>query len=239
MKLTVLAIIFIVSGLILSVLGLVGQKKTSPLESVVLLKSEKGFCSGVYVKSPRHNRSYILTAGHCRDLMVSNSMEAYDESYDVEKVNFVAEDLVSDLMLLSTRSKKSIQIQEKISTHDRVYTLSHGSHYPTYRTDGELLEIRQVNVIKGLIPPMTEKECLKSPKYIVQDVPPGLAFLGPLQLCVESTYQMHTTAWVVPGSSGGPVFSEDNKLVGIISATSPPFSTIVPSVDVLDFLSNF
>lgn len=199
---------------------------------VVLLNSEQGSCTGVQVVAPS-GHVYILTASHCKSLLVSNSMRTTTEGGVTSMSSFIKEDGVSDLMLLSSNISTGVFIAADNYPHQHVHTLTHGHGFPTYRTDGELLRIDRVQVILFEANESNMSECSNMPKLELIGAP-GLGMY-----CIMSTYQMMTTAAITPGSSGGPILDASGSLVGIASATNGNFSAFVTLKDIQNFLSDY
>lgn len=190
---------------------------------VFLLKSAKGSCTGVEVKGK--SKHYILTAGHCRPLLIENKLDAVSEEGVITSVSFVAEDDKSDLMLLTAADSKTIDLAPAIYSRQPVHSMTHGYGRDSYRVDGETIQEELVNI------PMEDtpvEDCITS-KLKVMVTP-----FGPI--CVLHTITVVTTSWVVPGSSGGPMLDTSGRLVGIISAGDTHFSEIVPLYDIKKFL---
>lgn len=203
-------------------------------DRVVKLQSKLGSCSGIQVKAPS-GHSYILTAAHCRLLVdaTDNSIEVVDEYGIVRKESFIEEDAKSDLMLITNSRNGDIEVAKSVSAHQHLHSLTHGAGFPTYRTDGELLSVRPVQIgMFEIVSKQDEDKCMSMPKYaIITDMMFGES------ICILSVNQLFTTVPVVPGSSGGAILDESGSLTGIVSATDGRFSTIVTLDDIHAFLS--
>lgn len=117
-------------------------------DRVVLLHSIMGSCTGVEVKSPK-GKIYTLTAGHCIALFLydKDAIFARLENGKEYRVHIVAKTLFSDLLLLEGVGDKTFAIADKAPVmHDHVHTMTHGLGFPSYRTDGEVLMERIVDI---------------------------------------------------------------------------------------------
>jgi len=203
--------------------------------AVVKLTNAGGGCSGVQVKGALGGL-YVLTAAHCRPLVsAAGTVEAEGEQGQKATLKFVAEDAMSDLMLLSgDKVFGSVDVAAHVSLHERLHAMTHGNLAPTFRTDGEALD----EVPGGFLiyEGMTEKElmeCLATPKYAV-------ASDGFGEVCVLDVQSLRTTVQIIPGSSGGPMVNEAGELVGIASYGRRDlaiFGYFVRLVDIQSFLS--
>lgn len=199
-------------------------------EQVVMLDGNHNSCTGVQVVAPS-GKIYTLTASHCRSLLTDNAVGATYENAEGDLIYYVEEDPQSDLLLLSSNHNLGVFVASKIYAHQKVHTLTHGMHLPTYRTDGALLSIQLVQV--ALFPLTTEnmKECMNAPKLKI--------YLGdPFPLCLMTTYDQMATALVRPGSSGGPLLNSAGDLVGIVSAAADGISAFVTLDDIKRFLKD-
>jgi len=201
-------------------------------ERVVQLDSRHGACSGIKIKSDDGN-AYIMTAAHCKVLIDNGLITAYDDSYIRHQVKVVEIDEVNDLMLLTSFDNEGIEIAKNTSPHQHVRALTHGARLPTYKTEGELIEEKEIQVGEAYI--MTEeqqKECLSLPGRSIEMMPRLRC------LCVHNIREVISTAMVVPGSSGGPVLDDNGKLAGIVSITMGMFSGFVPLHAIQDLMKN-
>ena len=201
-------------------------------ERVVQIKTSKGGCTGVEIKAPS-GKIYTLTAGHCAELLINGQAFAIDESGMEYVIHELKIDQSVDLMLMSAIGKKSIDIADSVELHQHIRTLTHGGLLPIYRTDGEILDIERVDVMKFIIDedhPRTE--CPITPwEHIVE------VFFG--DACIMTLNSQFTTAAILPGSSGGPAVDDAGMLVGIASNTAGGFiSGFVPLRDIHEFLEN-
>lgn len=199
---------------------------------VVLLESDQGGCTGVQVIGPS-GHVYTLTASHCKPLLIGDKMKAITESGITYLVSLIAEDPSSDLLLLSSDSPTGVFVANEIFQHQKVHTLTHGHRMPTYRTDGELLDVQKVAVVLFDANESNVQQCSNMPKLQLVGVP-GLGMY-----CMMETYQMMATAGIIPGSSGGPLLDASGNLVGIASATNGSFSAFVTLSDIKTFLKDY
>ena len=198
-------------------------------QTVYKLYSAHGSCSGVKVTAPS-GKAYVLSAGHCTSLVEDGKIKADDEEGNTYTLDFLDEDPYSDLMLLSAPlGGPSVSVGKDLSRHEHIHTLTHGRGYPTFRTDGEVVKTDLTTI--GGFPVYTLLDllkCSKEKERVVMD--------GDEKICALQTFQYVTTASVIPGSSGGPMFNEDGKLVGIASAIDDRFSSFVTIADMVLFL---
>lgn len=199
-------------------------------DRVVWLTGNEMSCSGVQVKAPS-GKVYTLTAAHCKSLAGKQRIVAETEDGHRFSLDIVKIDVQHDLMTLTSSNQKSVDVAEKIEKHLKVHTITHGERYPSYRTDGELLIEEIFNVLGE--PIWTDEDFSHCPvtKYSM----PVLTERG--MYCGMTLNLMVTTAWVRPGSSGGPAFDEKGGLIGIVSCShGDMFSGLVPLSDIKKFL---
>lgn len=197
---------------------------------VVQLKGNGIGCTGIQVLAPS-GKTYTLTARHCRDMVnEQGEVTAINEQGLKAQIKLVAIDANADLMLLTSMNNKHIEIADKTYLHQKIHTLTHGALHPTYRTDGEIMEVQEVMAINGVIEDAASMDkCIKSGNHILPSVM-GL-------LCTTQLLLQMSTAYVVGGSSGGPALNEAGQLVGIISVSDQQlFSGLVLIKDIQSFM---
>lgn len=200
-----------------------------------MLEGPMGHCTGATVVSPS-GHVYTLTAGHCRGLVIADVLVAINEDGKRETLRFIAESPTADLMLLSSNMTSGFHVAPELNTHQAVHTMTHGSHLPAFRTDGEATEETLVSSINFQIENEKDIEhCKGLPKLRIEMFQAN-PFSMPTFVCVLSVKEILLTAWVIPGSSGGPVLDDDGALVGIVSTTNDHLSGAVPLEDIRDFL---
>lgn len=190
----------------------------------LLTNPGKGSCTGVQVVGIKSKKPVILTAAHCISILTDKKLIAVSEDGVKSVVELIAEDVNSDLMLLTSANDKTIEMAKSVSLYQAVHTLTHGRGLPTYRTDGVALNLE---VPMMPIDGVDLKSCLSMPKYSIN-----------LFGCMLIAPELVTTAWIVPGSSGGPLLNARGQLIGIASGGTIHTSIWVPISDVLKFLSD-
>lgn len=204
--------------------------------TVVLLKSPSGSCTGVQVEGAKGG-VYVLTAAHCRPLLIDDKVLAVNEDGAETVLSFVAEDPTSDLMLLTGSAIFGhVAIAKDLGFHEHVHAMTHGHGAPTYRTDGEILDRFTVSFLAFEI--LAEKDidaCLAKPKNEIK-----VDFMSGRVYCVATMSEQRTTAGAIPGSSGGPLLNDSGELVGIVSCGNPDlpiFNFYVTLSDIQKFLA--
>ena len=198
--------------------------------TVYKLFADSGSCTGVKVFAPS-GKAYVLTAGHCASLLKDGTVKATTEDGVEYTLNFIEEDPYSDLLLLSAPvDGPAVSVAKQLERHEHVHTLTHGRGYPTYRTDGEAVatDVTTVPTLR-LTNPNDIVKC-SSPKYTIITTPFGD------RACAVVTVQLISTASLIPGSSGGPLFNAEGQLAGIASATDDKFAAFVTLSDIGSFL---
>jgi len=199
---------------------------------VLLLKSEKGSCTAIEIKSPS-GALYTLTAEHCSSIFEDGTVPAYDEMGTVKKLRIIDSDPMTDLMLLESFDGKSIDIAKESHIYQRVHTLTHGRGLPTFRTDGELLGEQTVQAGELINSQEDMDRCSIERGRSIEE-------RGFMMVCIHELTVQNATAWVLPGSSGGPLLNEAGELVGITSCSDGSnISGFVPLHTILDFLSKY
>lgn len=222
--------IALVLGLIYSIWPTADMDQYARNRVLKLSNKDKGFCSGVSIKSPTGKR-FTLTAAHCRVLLVKKKVDAELENGKHVTLKLVALDVPHDLMLLEESSQDSVDIAKEVSRHQKVFTMTHGGGYPSYRTDGELLREEPTPVNMTYIIEEAHEKCSK---YKNQKEMPAMFNI----YCIATIPLVVSTAATIGGSSGGPVFNPKGELVGIVSAGNGVHSCFVPLHIIQDFLKS-
>ena len=198
--------------------------------AVYKIFDDNGSCTGVKVIAPS-GKYYVLTAGHCASLLKDGKVKAITEDGVEYTLRFIEDDPYSDLLLLSAPvAGPAVSIAKQLERHEHVHTLTHGRGYPTYRTDGEAVTTDVTTIPTFPLLDLDDNRKCFQPKHQI--------LTGPLggRECAIVTVQLISTACVVPGSSGGPLFNDEGQLTGIASATDDKFAAFVTLSDVASFL---
>lgn len=228
-------LIAIISSLLLLCIGMTScmPKSDSYIRSrIVRLHSDHGMCTGEQVRAPS-GRDYVITAGHCDILIKDGKIHADLEDGRKMNLRVLEESDEYDLMLLEgVPSMQGLDLASVSHARDYVKTLTHGRDFPTYRTEGVLVGERRIQVL--LNPLLTEEDEAKcrGPKNEIVDI----VFA---KVCILNEDTTATTAFIVPGSSGGGAYNSDGDLVGVASAIGEGFGFLVRLQDIRSFLHNY
>lgn len=223
---------------ILIVYGLIhGLSETAIRSKVVQLKGDKqGYCSGVQVHSTL-GKDYVLSAAHCAVLQENGTIlvRTDDSRFIPRRVLEVSP--VTDLMLLEGMPDlKGISVANNYQIGQHLRSFTHGAALDTYKTEGELIQEKMVDILINLITSKQDEEACNLPKYKIVAVH---TFFGDLQACALHLNMFVSTTKVVPGSSGGGIFDDQGKLVAIVSGGDSTFGVFVTLLDIKTFLSAY
>lgn len=235
LRLISIAIVAAITSLILNSCG---SPSDAYLKSrVVKLVSDKGSCSGEQIRAPS-GVDYILTAGHCNVLeQADHTITAITEDGRQLRRRVVAEDMNSDLLLLEgIPHMRGLDIASTAQGDQHVRTFTHGAGFSTYKTDGQLIEEKHVQILESFANSGEELgECVGK-KHTIVDVP---TIFGDVKACLLELDEMASTAFIVPGSSGGLVVNDSGDLVGVVSAGGGGFGYFALLRDIHSFLRNY
>lgn len=220
--------IIVVIALVVGLVPFVKFNKTDlqVKKQVVKLVGPKGQCSGIRVQYKE--KFYTLTAAHCIGLSNRGQIVAKSNG-KTEILQVLFEDSYSDLLVLSNPQNEGVDIAQSYALNEKIYTMTHGGGKPSYRTDGELLNVEFIQIPLFEIKD-NEADCkVNQAKFSIQYVE---YFIFKFKACMMSTYSINSTAKVIPGSSGGGVFNLSGELIGIVSATGDFFSLFVRLDDI-------
>lgn len=217
--------------------GCVGPTDKETRHYSVLLKTSRGQCSGEQVKAPS-GVSYILTAAHCLPLAIDGQIQVTTEDGRTLKRHVIAEDDASDLLLLEgIPGMEGMPIARTSWRGQHVRTFTHGHGLKTYRTDGVLVQDQRIQIpISAINSPADEAACSAQSKTKIFSFE---TIFGPISVCALDIEEAVTTAFIVPGSSGGMVVDDAGQLVGVVSAGGGGFGFLVTLDDIHSFLSNY
>lgn len=237
------------SGLIAAFVVFTGAHKvyTAPLseayirERVVKIMDKNGFkCTGEQVRAPS-GKDYILTAAHCKgDKKPGDEMLILDSKDKLTFVKVLEEDDKSDLLLLEgLPNLKGLPIAIKPHKKgDHIRTFTHGQGLDTFKTEGEVIERRLLDVPFFEILSFDDLNECQGQKYMVA---PTLTFDNRIAMvCNLFTSLLITSAKAYPGSSGGPAVNDAGELMGVVSSyfVDSKFSMLTDELEINRFLKN-
>jgi hypothetical protein len=203
-------------------------------QRVVKLSSARGMCSGEQVRAPS-GVDYILSAGHCHGLAVGQEITVTDAEGHAIKRDIIAEDPDSDLLLIEgLPNLRGLDIADSVGISEHVRTFTHGANMATHKTEGEIMDTKQIDIFVNIIQDSKEEsECTSSSKFQAKHVQ---TFFGELEVCMMELPETVSTAIIVPGSSGGMLVDDAGDLVGVASCTDDQFGYFVTLRDINKFL---
>jgi S1-C subfamily serine protease len=222
------AAVMVALGLILAFLSFGGPSDAEIRDRVVKIVGPMGQCSGEQIQAPS-GKTYILTAGHCRDIAINGSMEVITEDGVHFLRHVIKEDPNADLLLLEGLPNRSgITIAKSNHRFQYVRTFTHGRGLDTYTTTGILIQDKSAPVGSSIDDP---SQCpTEMPKYTLI-----AGIFG--SMCVMNIEWTWTTAFVAPGSSGGLVVNSEGEMVGLVSAGGEGFGLLTRLEDIQRFLA--
>lgn len=204
---------------------------------VVKLSSLHGMCSGEQVRAPS-GVDYILTAGHCKGLALDDQILVTDaEGHELWR-KIVAEDPASDLLLLEgLPGMKGLDIADSEQASEHVRTFTHGANLDTYKTEGEIIQTKEVKVPLNVIDSeAAAAKCSGMPKFQIEHME---TWIGTIDICALEADEVAASATIVPGSSGGMLVNDSGELVGVASCTDGQFGYFVTLRDIKAFLAGY
>lgn len=204
---------------------------------VVKLSSPHGMCSGEQVRA-LSGVDYILTAGHCRALSYNDEITVTDSEGRTLQRKIIAEDRESDLLLLEgLPGLKGLDVANSSSLSEHVRTFTHGSNLNTFKTEGEIIEVKEIQIVTGILSNSEDYDkCQSMPKYKVEKFQ---SWIGSVDVCTLKIEETTSSASITPGSSGGMLVDDSGELVGVASATDGHFGYFVTLPDIRRFLNGY
>lgn len=209
-----------------------GRSDQSIYDRVVKLVGPVGACTGEQIQAPS-GEHYVLTAGHCKEIAEKGG-EIITESGKHYPAVVIAEDPSSDLLLLmGIPNFPGLNIAKADYARQEIRTFTHGKGRAAYKTEGVLIQDEPVEIMVSEISSPEELiACVAQPKYdVIADMYSAI--------CILKVNATISTAFVAPGSSGGPIVDANGDLVGVVSASGGGFSIFVRLQDIQAFLKDF
>lgn len=221
----------------LAVINLTDSRSDAQIKAtVVKLVGDRGSCSGEQVRAPS-GVDYILSAGHCAVLQDGGSIEVVTEDGKHLERRVIAEDMNSDLLLLEgLPNVRGLDIASANRGDQHVRTFTHGKGMATYQTDGRLIENQKIQILEFIVFPGEAPKPCNGGKHRVVDL---VSIFGSAAACILDVTETVTTAFILPGSSGGAVVDDSGSLVGVVSAGGGGLGYLVTIQDVRTFLNNY
>ena len=209
---------------------------------LLLINPLKGSCTGEQIVYK--GQTFVLTAAHCADLAVDGKITAVSEGGSKVDLKIIKESDTTDLLLLEGfPGLPGISVADRSWRHEEIRTLTHGKGHDTYKTVGELLERKIVDVMirqtfldpRFKFPP---NFCPSKPKFRVAVIEQDFfVFSAKTAVCLLHIELQATQAMIMPGSSGGPALDAYGQLVGVVSAGDGTFGQFVPLHMIKKFLA--
>jgi hypothetical protein len=221
--------------IVISALMFWPKSESSIRASGVKLVSGRGGCSGEQIRAPS-GTNYILTAAHCKVLEADGSIQVVTENGRSLLRKVIAEDPESDLLLIEgVPGIPALDIAQWAFEHDHIRTFTHGKLHDLYKTEGELLETKEIQVLISVSLDGDTKDC---------DMPKNKKFNAdlfgiPVTACLLDVSEIATNAQIYPGSSGGMVVNDSGELVGVVSAGDGNFGFLVTLYDIQRFTRSY
>lgn len=228
-----------------SILLLVCVVKVSTFKSENYLRSrvvqltgdKKGSCSGVQVHAPS-GQDYILSAAHCSILAdeQGNVNVRLDETRFIKR-RIIEVSIKTDLMLLEGMPNlKGLSIASKFKVGQHLRSFTHGGGMDTYKTEGELVEVAEIDIANNLIRNEADEQACSLPKNRVKEYQ---TIFGPVKICVIHIKVFLSTTRVIPGSSGGLIANDKGQIIGIVSGGDDFMGAFVTNDQIQEFVEHY
>lgn len=235
-----LALVFLLLGSIKFALNSRPHSEQYIKERAVKINSPNGSCSGTQIKAPT-GQNYILTAAHCRVLVDKDGYFNIIKSDHTElKRRFIQESFDTDLLLIEgIPNLEGLDVSDKAILHSRIRTFTSGKGFETYMTEGEVIGYLKIDIIDHIIEAgENTKETCGYKKNRIENI--LIWGIFPANACILSFDTMATTAFIVPGSSGGTIVDRNGSLVGVVSAgDTSGFGYFIPNASILEFIKGY
>lgn len=229
----------LLAGVILLTLCLLPSGKSDDWlrsRTVRIADAQDASCSGEQVRAPS-GQDYILTAGHCASLAKDGTVIVITEDGRKLQRRIIEEDPNSDLLLIEgLPNLEGMSIARSHEKREHVRTFTHGSRLDTYRTEGVYIQEQHIDVPLYIITDQHPESGCNMAKNKILDVQ---FFIFEMKFCAISVSEEVSTAFIVPGSSGGMVVNDSGELVGVVSATDTKFGFFVRLYDIHQFIKNY
>ena len=203
---------------------------------VVKLGGNHMMCSGEQVRAPS-GVDYILSAAHCRPIQdADGNFSVTTEDGRTMKRRLIAEDPVSDLILIEGMPNlRGLDVGDSVDFKQHVRTFTHGNNLATYKTEGVIVDNKEIGVPAFVIENEAMEASCSLPKLKIVD----LTLFGGPKICIMDVTETITTAFIAHGSSGGLAVDDSGDLIGVVSTGGDGFGGLVKLSDIKSFLKNY
>lgn len=205
-------------------------------QSAVQLRSPsgRGSCSGVQVQAPSGDL-FVLSAGHCRPLAENGIILVSAQGKKPVPRMVIEESDKYDLMLIEAlQNVPGVQVGRDPRSREPLYSVTHARGLKAQEGKGHAIQDIEVELLDHVIDSSNPNDCT-APKYRKKKIDMFFWEIEACMLVVNGT--ISDVSGIKPGSSGGPIFSRDGRLAGIVSGGGDGYTVSVLPSSVAEFLT--